>query len=51
MVQGLLNYFLQAIHCGALQAGEVEGAINGPDSREELRVGSAREEILARRSA
>jgi citrate lyase beta subunit len=48
MVQGLLNYFLQAIHCGALQAGEVE-AITGL-TQEELRIGSF-VKILARRSA
>jgi citrate lyase beta subunit len=48
MVQGLLNYFLQAIHCGALQAGEVE-AITGL-TQEELRGGSF-VKILARRSA
>jgi citrate lyase beta subunit len=47
MVQGLLNYFLQAIHCGALQAGEVEG-ITGL-TQEELRIGSFAK-ILARRS-
>jgi citrate lyase beta subunit len=48
MVQGLLNYFLQAIHCGALQAGEVEAATGL--THDELRVGSF-VKILARRSA
>jgi citrate lyase beta subunit len=48
MVQGLLNYFLQAVHCGALPAGEVE-AITGL-TQEELRIGSF-VKILARRSA
>jgi citrate lyase beta subunit len=38
MVQGLLNYFLQAIHCGALSPTEVE-ALTGL-APEELRVGS-----------
>src|SRR5271155_4714986 len=47
MVQGLLNYFLQAIHCGALTADEVQ-ALTGL-SPEELRVGSF-VKILARRS-
>jgi citrate lyase beta subunit len=47
MVQGLLNYFLQAVHCGALQAGEVE-AMTGL-TQEELRVGSFGK-ILARRA-
>jgi hypothetical protein len=47
MVQGLLNYFLQAIHCGALTRGEVE-ALTGL-TQEELRVGSF-VKILARRS-
>jgi citrate lyase beta subunit len=47
MVQGLLNYFLQAIHCGALQAGEVE-AMTGL-TQDELRVGSFGQ-ILARRA-
>src|SRR5271156_1980877 len=48
MVQGLLNYFLQAIHCGALTADEVE-TLTGL-TREELRVGSF-VKILARRSS
>jgi citrate lyase beta subunit len=47
MVQGLLNYFLQAIHCGALTRDEVE-ALTGL-TQEELRVGSF-VKILARRS-
>ena len=48
MVQGLLNYFLQAIHCGALTADEVE-TLTGL-TQEELRVGSF-VKILARRSS
>ncbi|MGB9070047.1 MAG: hypothetical protein WCC21_15875 [Candidatus Acidiferrales bacterium] len=48
MVQGLLNYFLQAIHCGALEAGEVEAITDL--TQEELRIGSF-VKILARRSA
>jgi citrate lyase beta subunit len=47
MVQGLLNLFLQAIHCGALPAAEVE-TLAGL-TQEELRVGSF-VQILARRS-
>jgi len=47
MVQGLLNYFLQAIHCGALTADDAQ-ALTGL-SQEELRVGSFAK-ILARRS-
>jgi citrate lyase beta subunit len=47
MVQGLLNYFLQAIHCGALSADEVQ-ALTGL-TEEEIRVGSF-VKILARRS-
>jgi citrate lyase beta subunit len=46
MVQGLLNYFLQAIHCGALTAEEVQ-TLTGL-TPEELRVGSFAK-ILARR--
>jgi citrate lyase beta subunit len=47
MVQGLLNFFLQAVHCGALTAEEAE-ALTGL-TQEELRVGSF-VKILARRS-
>ena len=47
MVQGFLNFFLQAIHCGALTAEEVE-KMTGL-TQEELRVGSF-VQILARRS-
>jgi citrate lyase beta subunit len=47
MVQGLLNYFLQAIHCGALNADEAQ-ALTGL-TPEELRIGSFTQ-ILARRS-
>jgi citrate lyase beta subunit len=47
MVQGLLNLFLQAIHCGALPAAEVETLVGL--TQEELRVGSF-VQILARRS-
>jgi citrate lyase beta subunit len=47
MVQGLLNYFLQAVHCGALTADEAQ-TLTGL-SQEELRVGSF-VKILARRS-
>jgi citrate lyase beta subunit len=47
MVQGLLNYFLQAIHCGALTADEVQ-TLTGL-TQEELRVGSF-VSILARRT-
>jgi citrate lyase beta subunit len=47
MVQGLLNFFLQAIHCGALTAEEGQ-ALTGL-TQEELRVGSF-VKILARRS-
>jgi len=46
MVQGFLNFFLQAIHCGALTAEEVE-KMTGL-TQEELRVGSF-VQILARR--
>lgn len=46
MVQGLLNFFLQAIHCGALTAEEVQ-ALTGL-TQEELRVGSF-VKIMARR--
>jgi DNA-dependent RNA polymerase auxiliary subunit epsilon len=46
MVQGLLNYFLQAIHCGALSAEEVE-KLTGL-TQDELRVGSF-VQILANR--
>ena len=48
MVQGLLNFFLQAGHCGALTADEVQ-ALTGL-TQEELRVGSF-VTILARRSS
>lgn len=48
MVQGLLNFFLQAVHCGALTAEEAE-KLTGL-TQEELRVGSF-VKILARRSA
>ncbi len=48
MVQGLLNFFLQAIHCGALTPEEAE-KLTGL-TQEELRVGSF-VKILARRSA
>jgi citrate lyase beta subunit len=47
MVQGLLNYFLQAIHCGAMTAQEAQ-ALTGL-SQEELSAGSF-VKILARRS-
>jgi citrate lyase beta subunit len=47
MVQGLLNFFLQAIHCGALTAEQVQ-ALTGL-TQEELRFGSF-VKILARRS-
>src|ERR1700733_4887573 len=47
MVQGLLNYFLQAIHCGALTREEVE-TLTGL-TQEEIQVGSF-VKILARRS-
>jgi citrate lyase beta subunit len=47
MVQGMLNYFFQAIHCGALTAEEVQ-ALTGL-TQEELRTGSF-VQILARRS-
>lgn len=47
MVQGLLNYFLQAISCGAMTGGEVE-LLTGL-SQEELSAGSF-VKILARRS-
>jgi citrate lyase beta subunit len=47
MVQGLLNYFLQAIHCGALTPDEAH-ALTGL-TPEELRIGSFTQ-ILARRS-
>jgi citrate lyase beta subunit len=47
MVQGLLNFFLQAIHCGALTAEQVQ-TLTGL-TQEELRVGSF-VKILARRS-
>jgi hypothetical protein len=43
-----LNYFLQAVHCGALTADEAQ-TLTGL-SQEELRVGSF-VKILARRSA
>jgi len=46
MVQGFLNFFLQAIHCGAATAEEVE-KMTGL-TQEELRVGSF-VQILARR--
>lgn len=46
MVQGFLNFFLQAVHCGALTAEEVE-KMTGL-TQEELRVGSF-VQILARR--
>ncbi len=46
MVQGMLNYFFQAIHCGALTAEEVQ-ALTGL-TQEELRAGSF-VQILARR--
>ncbi|HXA79375.1 MAG TPA: hypothetical protein VNV41_19745 [Candidatus Acidoferrales bacterium] len=48
MVQGLLNFFLQAGHCGALTADEVQ-TLTGL-TQEELRVGSFAK-ILARRSS
>jgi citrate lyase beta subunit len=48
MVQAFLNYFLQAIHCGALEAGEVEAVTSL--TQEELRAGSFAQ-ILARRSS
>ncbi|HKV03946.1 MAG TPA: hypothetical protein VJO53_02440 [Candidatus Acidoferrales bacterium] len=47
MAQGLLNYFLQAIHCGAMTAQEAQ-ALTGL-SPEEFRAGSF-VKILARRS-
>ena len=47
MVQGLLNYFLQAIYCGALTAEEVQTSTGL--SQEEFRSGSF-VQILARRS-
>jgi citrate lyase beta subunit len=47
MVQGMLNYFFQAIHCGALTAEEVQ-ALTGL-TQEELRAGSF-VKILARRA-
>lgn len=47
MAQGLLNFFLQAIHCGALTAEEAQ-VLTGL-TQEELRVGSF-VKILARRS-
>ena len=46
MVQGLLNFFLQAIHCGALAADEVQ-SLTGLTAAE-LRAGSF-VQILARR--
>jgi citrate lyase beta subunit len=46
MVQGMLNYFFQAIHCGALTAEEVQ-ALTGL-TQDELRTGSF-VQILARR--
>jgi citrate lyase beta subunit len=48
MVQGLLNFFLQAAHCGALTPDEVQ-TLTGL-TQEELRVGSFAK-ILARRSS
>jgi citrate lyase beta subunit len=47
MAQGLLNYFLQAINCGALKADEVEGLTTL--SSDELRSASF-VKILARRA-
>ena len=47
MVQGLLNYFSQAIQCGALTADEVQNLVGL--SPEELR-GDSFVKILARRS-
>jgi citrate lyase beta subunit len=48
MVQGLLNYFLQAIHCGALTAEEAQTLTSL--TPEELRIGSF-PQILERRSS
>ncbi len=47
MVQGLLNYFLQAVHCGALTADEAQ-TLTGL-TPEELRIGSF-PQILTRRA-
>jgi hypothetical protein len=48
MVQGLLNFFLQAGHCGALTSDEVQ-TLTGL-TQDELRAGSFAK-ILARRSS